>query len=270
MSRIILITGSTDGIGLETAKMLYSLGHQVLIHGRSNAKLKAAMKIISQEPGTGTLEMYRADFSILKEVETLAKEIATKHDKLDVLINNAGLLKTSNPLTQDGLDVRFAVNTIAPYLLTRRLLPLMGPTGRVVNLSSAAQATVNINALADGTSATLSAGSAYAQSKLAITAWSHSMALELQGNGPVVVAVNPASMLGTKMVQAGYGVTGGDIRVGADILVRASISDEFASATGKYYDNDIGRFSSPHSDALNKAKTKKIVQAIEDVIADRI
>ena len=143
MQKTILITGSTDGIGLETAKMLVSLGHQVLLHGRNENKLQQVEKTLAEISGSGCIESYLADLSHLSDVEDLAKEVTEQHEKLDVLINNAGIYKTPEPMTQDGLDVRFAVNTIAPYLLTQKLLPLLGTSGRVISLSSAAQSPVN-------------------------------------------------------------------------------------------------------------------------------
>jgi len=164
-------------------------------------------------------------------VEELAKAVAEKHANIDVMINNAGVFSTPDPITPDGLDVRFAVNTIAPYQLTKRLLPLLGNSGRVINLSSAAQATVDYDALAG--QGRLPDGAAYAQSKLALTMWSRSMALALKDDGPAIIAVNPKSFIGSKMVKQAYGVAGGDLRIGAEILGRASLSDEFAGASGK-------------------------------------
>ena len=182
MHKTILITGSTDGIGLETAKMLVTGGHHVLLHGRNPAKLEQAEKALSALPGGGQVESYAADLSRMANVESFAQAVATKHEKLDVLINNAGVYNAPDAITPDRLDVRFAVNTIAPYLLTQRLLPLLGPSGRVINLSSAAQSPVDPKALAGQVK--LSDGPAYAQSKLALTMWSRSLALSLKDGGP--------------------------------------------------------------------------------------
>lgn len=263
MQKTILISGSTDGIGLETAKMLASQGHQILLHGRNPAKLEDAVDMLSEITG-GPVESYIADLTRMSDVEELAKAVAEQHDKLDVLINNAGIYKTSDPITQEGLDVRFAVNTLAPYLLTQRLLPLLGSSSRVVNLSSAAQAPVNLDALAGRTHLSDDMA-AYAQSKLAITMWSHNMALSHR-DGPAFIAVNPGSLLATKMVKEGFGVSGKDIGIGADILIRTALSDEFATATGQYFDNDIGQFSSPHPDALNLQKSEQLMHTIEAVL----
>jgi NAD(P)-dependent dehydrogenase (short-subunit alcohol dehydrogenase family) len=268
MQKTILITGSTDGIGLETAKILASQGHHVLLHGRNPAKLEEVVSMLSEITGGGQIESYVADLSHMADVERLAKAVTERHDKLDVLINNAGVYKTPDPITQEGLDVRFAVNTLAPYLLTQRLLPLLGSSSRVINLSSAAQAPVNIDALA-GRIHLYDQMATYAQSKLAITMWSHSMALAHK-DGPAFIAVNPGSLLATKMVKEGFGMAGKDIRIGADILIRTALSDEFEMATGQYFDNDVGQFSSPHPDALNPQKAEEVVHTIEAVLPGTI
>lgn len=267
MPKTILITGSTDGIGLETAGILISMGHSVLLHGRSPAKLEKVEKTLSALPHGGRVESCLADLSRLADVESLARAVAQRHAKLDVLINNAGVYRAAELVSQDGLDTRFVVNTIAPYLLAQRLLPLLGASGRVINLSSAAQSTVDQDALAGRVG--LSDGVAYAQSKLALTMWSRGLALSLADDGPAVIAVNPRSMLGSKMVKEAYGVTGGDLRIGAEILTRAALSDEFAAASGRYFDNDSGRFTSPHPDALNPQKCEEIVRVIEAILAEK-
>jgi len=264
MQKTILVTGSTDGIGLATAKILVSIGHNVLLHGRNQSKLGDAEKTLTAVQGGGRVESYVADLSRITDVEALAKAVTEKHSKLDVLINNAGIFKTPNPVTPDGLDVRFVVNTLAPYLLTKRLLPLLGTHGRVVNLSSAAQSPVDLEALAGRHK--LDDMDAYAQSKLAITAWSRVMAHTLK-EGPAIIAVNPGSLLGSKMVKEGFGIAGGDINIGAKILERAALSDEFASASGQYFDNDSGQFASPHPDALDPGKSEEIVSTIEAMLA---
>ncbi len=266
MPKTILITGATDDIGLATAKLLVSQGHTVLLHGRDASKLANAAKTLSGLPGAGPVETYLADLSQFGEVEALAQAVCERHDRLDVLINNAGVLRTPVSVTPGGLDMRLVVNVMAPVLLTRRLLPLMAASGRVINLSSAAQAPVDLDALAGGRK--LDDMAAYAQSKLALTMWSRHLALSLGNSGPVVVAVNPGSMLGSKMVKQSFGVSGGDIGIGARILAHAALSDEFADASGKYFDNDAGRFADPHPDALDPRKSAQVVSSIEALLRD--
>lgn len=263
MQKTIMITGATDGIGLETARLFKSRGHHLLLHGRNQSKLDAVVSSLMASPGEGRVNGLLADLSRLPEVDAMADAVMQQHDSLDVLINNAGIFKTKEPVTDDGLDVRFVVNTLAPYLLTRKLMPLIGDAGRVINVSSAAQAPVSLEALAGRE--TLEAMDAYAQSKFALTMWS--IELSKRPGTPVVVAVNPGSLLGSKMVKEGFGVAGGDLKIGADILSRAALDAEFQSATGLYFDNDSGSFAAPHADAADPDKVVGVVRAIESVIA---
>lgn len=136
----------------------------------------------------------------------------------------------------------------------------------MVNLSSAAQAPVTVSSLLKPS--TLSDGAVYAQSKLAITMWTEQLARSLGETGPIIVAVNPASMLGSKMVKQAYGVAGGDLNRGADILIRASFSAEFADASGQYFDNDIGQFRAPHPDARNAQKNHELMETLDKLIGD--
>lgn len=261
-SKTILVTGATDGIGLATAKALADAGHQLLLHGRDAGKLERAAASLPDERVVAT---YRADLSVNDAVEAFAEEIGARHEHLDVLINNAGVFNTSDPRTAEGLDVRFAVNTIAPYVLTRRLLPHLGSSGRVVNLSSAAQAPVDLAALRG--QGDLSDGEAYAQSKLALTMWTNALAAELGDDGPIVVSVNPGSLLGTKMVRDAFGTSGKSIDIGVDILKRAALADEFAEASGRYFDNDAGRFAPPHPDATDPRKCKSVMDVLDTLVA---
>jgi len=250
--KTILITGSTDGIGFLTAKTLSAQGHTVLLHGRNAAKLEAAKDDLG-----GDTRTYQADLASLEATTDLASAILADHDRIDILINNAGVLKISDPVLANGQDVRFVVNTLAPYVLTRALLPIMPKDGRVINLSSAAQAPVSIEAMKGGVP--LDDMEAYAQSKRAITVWSQELARELP-DGPAVFAVNPGSLLASKMVKEGFGIAGNDLQIGADILCRVALDDAFATETGRYWDNDSGGFA-----PIPEAGAKVLMQAIADL-----
>lgn len=254
MTKTILITGSTDGIGLLTAKMLAEKGHKILIHGRSATKLEAASSAIG-----GDVMTFAADLSSLSDTKRLASEVLSKVGELDVLINNAGVYKTPNPILANGQDTRFVVNTLAPYLLTQLLLPSMSTKGRVINLSSAAQATVDIAAMEGHRR--LGDMEAYAQSKRAITLWSAGLAKRIP-QGPIIIAVNPGSLLASKMVKEGFGVAGNDLRIGADILCKLALDDTFSNATGQYWDNDSERFA-----PVDGSQTTEVMDTIERLIA---
>lgn len=266
MSKTILITGATDGIGLETARRLAAQGHHLLIHGRSVAKLAAAQADLAAIAGAGPVEVFEADLSDLEAVNRLADQILNRAAPLDVLINNAGVFRVPAPVLPDGQDLRFVVNTMAPYLLTRRLWTLLGGAGRVVNLSSAAQAPVDLAAL-EGHAGPLEAMEAYAQSKLAITMWTRHVARDTGQAGPMVVAVNPGSLLASKMVREGFGVAGNDLSIGAAILIRAALSDDFAQASGQYFDNDAGRFAPPDPAGQDEAACAALVVSLNRMLA---
>ncbi|CAH9049378.1 hypothetical protein PSECIP111951_01408 [Pseudoalteromonas holothuriae] len=264
MNKTILITGSTDGIGFATAVSLVKLGHTVLLHGRNDTKLDKAKKQLIEFTKPEHIFTYKADLSSLKQTKALALKIKQDHKSLDVIINNAGVFVVPETVSAEGLDVRFVVNTISPYILAHQLLVLLGNTGRIINVSSAAQSSVSPLELTKPS--VLSDSSVYAKSKLALTMWSRHMALSINEQGPVIVALNPKSFLGSKMVEQAYGVAGTDLQVGADILVKAALSEEFAHASGLYFDNDIGEFASPHQDALNVTKIADIAGVIETLI----
>lgn len=259
----IMITGATDGIGLATAQELAEQGHDLVLHGRNAEKLRAARQAVEGTRAGSVVGTLLADLADLAQVAGLGTD--AQDLGVEVLVNNAGVLTTDRPITDDGLDVRFVVNTIAPYLLTRRLLPSLPRRGRVVNLSSAAQAPVDLEALGGGRR--LDDRAAYAQSKLAITMWTRHLAQELGPDGPVVVAVNPGSLLATKMVQDGFGIEGNDVGIGVGVLVRAATGDDFADASGMYYDNDAHRFADPHPSGMDDHRTTAVVAAIEAIIS---
>ncbi|MEM6622665.1 MAG: SDR family NAD(P)-dependent oxidoreductase [Pseudomonadota bacterium] len=257
MSKLILITGATDGIGLRTAQMLVADGHQVLLHGRSPAKLEAAAQQVGTVAGS-----YVADFSDLGQVAEMANQILAQHQTLDVLINNAGVYRTPQTKTASGHDVRFVVNTFAAKLLTDLLLPLFPADGRIVNLSSAAQAPVDVWAMAGERS--LADFDAYAQSKLALTIWTQQLSEHLTA-GQVTVAVNPGSLLASKMVKEGLGVAGNDLDIGARVLCQAALDASFAGRSGAYFDNDIGQFNQPHPAAQDPSQVRDVIAALDNL-----
>ena len=258
--KTIFLTGATDGIGLVVAQSLGAQGHRLLIHGRDPQKLEEASEKIA-----GTPETYLADLANLQEVMLMCQEIKKNVKGLDSVINNAGVLKTGRTRTTSNRDIRFEVNTVAPYLITRELLPIIDSGGIVVNLSSAAQRPVDLKALREFKD--MSDMEAYAQSKLAITAWSHALGREF-ADGPCIVAVNPGSLLATKMVKEGFGIEGNDINIGSDILVRFVNDPEYSKRTGGYFDNDSGGFAPMHETATDDAFIDELIKGLDQIIAE--
>jgi len=263
----ILITGSTDGIGKLAAIKLAKDGHKIYLHGRNSKKLEKVIREVKQVSSNDFVEGFVADFSDMSEVRKMANEVKSKMQVVDVLINNAGIFKTSNPVSADGYDVRFAVNYFAPKLLTDLLLPLLrkSEAGRIVNLSSAAQSPVDLKLLAKGE---LPGQLAYAQSKLALTMWSLSMAEKEKGI--TIIAVNPGSLLNTKMVKEAYGKHWSPAEKGGDILYDLAVSSEYMDESGRYFDNDRGdvkgMFSQAHPDAYQKDKIEALLTKTDDIL----
>ena len=268
MSKTILITGSTDGIGKLAAIKLAKDGHEVYVHGRNVEKLKKVISEIKEASSNENIDGFVADFSDLDAVSNMAENIKNRVSKVDVLINNAGIFKTSITSGFKGFDIRLVVNYLAPYVLTNALLPLLQKENktRVVNLSSAAQSHVTDAALAGMD--ILNASEAYAQSKLALTMWSFEFAK--QHDTISVIAVNPGSLLNTKMASEAYGQHWSPATKGADILYDLAISDEYEGVTGKYFDNDKGNpkgtFAKAHPDAYDEQLISKLIKKTKTLL----
>lgn len=264
MTNTILITGSTDGIGKLAAIKLAKEGHEIYVHGRSQEKLEKVIAEIKEQSKNENIKGFIADFSDLEAIKQMAQNINTELSKIDVLINNAGVFKSTNVTNKDGLDLRFVVNYFAPYLLTKELMPLLekGTNARIINLSSAAQAPISYEALAG--KSPISTDASYAESKLALTMWSFHLAKKLQNIA--VIAVNPGSLLNTRMVQEAYGHHWSPADKGADILYDLAISEDHMKNTGMYFDNDKGSFGEAHPEAYNEAAIAKLISKTDEIL----
>lgn len=267
MTKTILITGSTDGIGKLTAIKLAKEGHHIYVHARNEDKLQLVIAEIKEASNNQKVDGFHADFSDIEEVSRMAERILTEVPKIDVLINNAGVFKSISLLNKNGLDLRIVVNYLAPYVLTKTILPVLkrSEAPRIINLSSAAQSPVS-PAVLSGIEQE-SANATYAQSKLALTMWSFYLAQ--QEPEIVVIAVNPGSLLNTKMVKEAYGQHWSSAEKGERILVDLATSDNYKNDSGKYFDNDKGEikgmFSQAHTDAYNQAKINELI-----ILTDRL
>lgn len=260
-----MITGSTDGIGKLAATKLAQSGHQIILHGRNSEKLSRVLDEIKSTVDHQNITGYVADFSKLEAVRTMAEKIKEEQSKIDVLINNAGIFKTAQTIAPNGMDIRMLVNYLAPFELTNSLLPLLekGENTRVINLSSAAQASVSATAFEKNTN--LSDNEAYAQSKLAILLWSFSMAK--QHPNIVTIALNPGSLLNTKMVKEAYGQFWSSADKGADIIVDLATNPLYSNSSGQYFDNDNGGFGKAHPDAYDSQLIDNFVSLTAKILS---
>ena len=237
-----LVTGATDGLGRSVARELASAGATVLLHGRSAQRLEETLRELRDATGSDRLRSYLADLSSLDQVRRLAEEVERDHSRLDLLVNNAGIGAGSRGSgrqeSADGYELRFAVNYLAPFLLTQLLLPLLGRSApaRIVNVASAGQAPIDFHDVMlerryDGMRA-------YGQSKLAQVMFSFELAERLRAEGVDVTvnAVHPASLMNTKMVYESFGRTMSTVEEGVEATMRVATSPELDGVSGRYFD----------------------------------
>jgi NAD(P)-dependent dehydrogenase (short-subunit alcohol dehydrogenase family) len=232
--RSVLITGATSGIGYLAAQALVRGGAHVFLHGRDPRKLESAVANLS---GDGVVSgSFAADLASLAETATLASRVASEAPGLEVLVNNAGVGfgadRRQRETSRDGHELRFAVNYLAPFLLTERLLARGLPRHAVVNVASIGQEAPDLSDLEserdyEGTLA-------YRRSKLALIMWS--MDLAARHSDRVAVALHPGTLLDTGMVRAAGVTPRGPASRGAEVIVGIVERALQGRESGLYFD----------------------------------
>ena len=244
-----LVTGATSGIGKETARQLAMLGATVIITGRDAARGAAAATEITRRAPLARVEVMTADLSSLAQVRSLAADVLSRHGRLDVLVNNAGVISPRRQLTADGLETTFAVNHLGPFLLTSLLRGLLmrSAPARVVTLSSAAHKQVRAIAWEDVPRGRRSGhGQAYPVSKLLNILFTAELARRLAGTGVTANCLHPG-FVRTGLGRDVTGVLGAVLplilrlrpgpEAGARTPVYLASSPEVAGVTGGYFVN---------------------------------
>jgi NAD(P)-dependent dehydrogenase (short-subunit alcohol dehydrogenase family) len=232
---MILITGATDGIGLETARQLAQQGHELVLHGRNEEKVQRARTEILRGAPAAVLHTAHADLADLKAVSLMATVLLTKLPRLDVLINNAGVYMTQYRESAYGVEMTLAVNHLAHFLLTRLMLPLLKKSAdpRVVTVSSMVHSSGKIDLTDMNGAALFDAYQAYANSKLA----NKLFAEELARREPWLASnsLHPG-VINTKLLHAAFSMTGNEVSQGALTSVYLASSPQIKNITGKYFD----------------------------------
>jgi NAD(P)-dependent dehydrogenase (short-subunit alcohol dehydrogenase family) len=254
----VLVTGATDGLGKGVVLNLAARGATILLHGRDAARLAKAAQA-TRAAGASAVRTYLADLASLDEVRSLASAVRKAEPRLDVLVNNAGIgttvPTTGRSLSRDGYELRFAVNYLSHYLLTRELLPLLKSSApaRIVNVSSLGQTAIDFDdpMLEHGYSGVR----AYCQSKLAQILFTIDLAAELEGTGVTVTALHPATYMPTKIVASPTST----LEEGVRATVRLAVGDDVSGISSRFFNGlREARADAQAYDAKARAKLREL------------
>ena len=266
----ILITGATSGLGRELAQTLAKQGATLLLHGRDLKRGLETVREIKEATGNESIQFYRADLSSLREVVELARQLISGVTRLDVLVNNAGVGfgrdTSKREVSQDGYELRFAVNYLAPYLLTERLISLLRASApaRILNVASVGQAPLDFNniMLTHGYSGV----TAYRKSKLAMIIWTFDLAERLAGTGVTVNALHPASLMPTKMVLEAGWQTMSSVEEGLKATLRLVIDPALENVSGEYFDGlSLAKANAQAYDKIMRQRLAALSQELASV-----
>jgi NAD(P)-dependent dehydrogenase (short-subunit alcohol dehydrogenase family) len=266
---VALVTGSTDGLGRALAGRLAAMGVTVHIHGRNEEKLERARAEIVADTGNERVHAHLADFARLADVRRLADEIAAL-DALHLLVNNAGMGSgfpdsRGRQESADGIELRFAVNYLAAFVLTERLLPLLerSAPARIVMVASRGQAAIDFDdpmlerSLYEGRRA-------YAQSKLAQIAYAVDLAGRLgPDSGVTINALHPSTYMPTKIVMAQHGESIDSLERGLEATLRLAVDPELDRVSGRYFDReDESRANDAAYDPLAQRQLRELSERL--------
>jgi NAD(P)-dependent dehydrogenase (short-subunit alcohol dehydrogenase family) len=257
--KTLLVTGSTDGLGKEVARQLGALGAFVIVHGRNPERGADVVRTI-KAAGGGDAAFHRADFASLAGVAELAEAIMESYDRLDVLVNNAAAVSGDERQTSaDGFELAFAVNYLAHFLLTYRLLPLLEASApaRIVNVSSMGQAPIDFADVMMERS--YDPGDAYRRSKLAQIMFTIDLAAELDARHVTVNSLHPARSMNTARVINGGFQPLSTVEEGAEATMQLAVSPALAGRSGLYFNGlNEAQANAQAYDAAARAKLRAL------------
>lgn len=264
--RVVLVTGSTGGLGRETVRALASAGDHVIIHGRNEARGNALVAEIAAE-GKGSARFYTADFGSMNEIRSLGRSILADYKRLDVLVNNAGIFNPDQDerrVSEDGYELHFQVNYLAGYILTEMLTPLIEASApsRIINVASG-QAPLDFDNLM--LESDYKGTQAYFQSKLAQIMMTFALADELLARGITINAMHPSDLMNTDMVlEAGFEPKT-SVETGRDALLQL-INDEVG--TGKFF--NVFDEATVHPQAYDSDTVARLMEISADLVSENI
>ncbi len=258
--KIVLITGVTAGIGRATALELAKKEATVVTINRNKEKSERVVDEIRQKSGNDKVDYLVADLSSRKQVRRVADEFKSRFDKLHVLINNAGVIPPERKETEDGFELQFAVNHLAPFLLTNLLIDQLKDSApsRIVTVSSSAHSHTSLDFDDLQSEEEYDPNEVYSRTKLANVLFTRELAKRLQGTGVTANCLTPG-MVKTKMLEQYMGsstASGASPKEGAETPVYLATSPEVESVTGQYFENN--RAVAPSREAQDDETAKKL------------
>lgn len=259
MTRVVFVTGSTDGIGRQTARQLAARGLKVIVHGRSKAKVDAVLADLRAELPGAELDGVAFDVGSLAGVRRGAQAVLALAPELHVLVNNAGVFAGERVLTEDNVELTFAVNYLGPFLLTELLLPRLeqsasgGVPSRVIDVASVAHTRGRIHLDDLSLASNWTGYAAYAQSKLANVMHAISLAEKHDRARLVAYSVHPGTVA-TKLLRQGFGpIQGATAEAGARTAVRLAAAEAVDDPSGSYFSDGA---AAPPAPAARDARVR--------------
>jgi retinol dehydrogenase-12 len=262
--KVVLVTGATSGIGTETALGLAKLGATIAFTTRDDWRGETTRQdIVRLSGGNQNIEPYFCDLASFESIRKFADALAAKHDRLHALINNAGTWERERNLSKDGIELTWAVNVLAPFLLTDLLLPALekGAPSRIINLSSGlhTRGRLDFDDI-ERARGKFDGADAYMQSKLAVNLFTFELARRLAGKNVTANAVAPG-WVATKLSRNSGAFSRGMMNImaakpakGALTSIYAATAPELENVTGKYLADGKAAEHSPESNDPEKAK----------------
>jgi NAD(P)-dependent dehydrogenase (short-subunit alcohol dehydrogenase family) len=264
LEKTILVTGSTDGIGKQTAFELAKMGAHVLVHGRDIARAAATAEDIAAKTGAA-VDYVTGDYASLDQVRQMAADVLKKINRLDVLVNNAGVYMPERRLTADGFEMTWQINHLAPYLLTNLLIDRLKSSvpARVVNVASMTHAYAKLDYENLQGEKEFKGSRAYSLAKLGNVMATIYLAEKLAGSGVTFNCLHPG-VVETKLLRAGYSIQGISPENGAKTSVFLASSPSVEGVTGKYFDE--GKEAAPSPLCLDPAERERFMKVTDQML----
>ncbi len=262
--KTVLITGSTDGIGRATALRFLKEGYNVIVHGRSREKVFRTIDFIKKETNNSNIVPMYGDLRSHSEIIMMIDEISDHFDKIDILINNAGVFRPNKTLTEDGIEETIAVNYIAPFIISNLLLDLLykAEKGKILNVVSRLHSnSLNLEKLQ--VEKRYNGIKAYSVSKTCLIMFTYQLARSLEDRGVSVNCLHPG-VIDTKLLKAAFDSFGDTPSIGADHVFFAATDPSLDNVSGKYLEDD--RITPSNKITYDQGLQKKLWEKTEEII----